>query len=123
MNFIRVESVTAFFDGEKDEFVTITVDKEERKSKDNFLREYKSMIDNMSFSEALHLLKKGYNIARKEWNGEEYLVMMHSPRPIEFNGGHIAHDSYVAQKTIRNTLIPYQYGSRDVLADDWIILK
>jgi len=123
MNFITTKQVDAFFDGEANEFLILNGDKEERIKKDNFLREYKSIIDNMSFSEALHLLKKGYNIARKEWDEAEYLVVMHSPNPIEFNGGKIAHDSYIAQKTKLNILTPYQPPNRDIMADDWVILN
>ena len=123
MNFIRVEKVDAYFDSETNEFLILDDKKETRVEKDNFHREYKSIVDNMTFSEALHLLKSGYNITRKRWDNDHlYLVVMHSPRPIEFLDGLMAHDSYIAIRTKQNTLSPYQPSNDDLMADDWVII-
>jgi len=123
MNFITTTQVDAFFDTVTDEFIIFNPDRTEKRiKKDSFNRDYHSMIDNMNFSEALFLLKKGYNIGRKKWEGHEYLVIMHSPKPIHFAEKLIAHESYLAIKTARNTLTPYQPSNSDLMAEDWVIL-
>jgi len=123
MNFITTSQVDAFFDSETDEFILFGPNETEtRIKKDSFTRDYHSTIDNMTFSEALFLLKKGYNVGRKKWDGEEYLVVMHSPQPIQFADKLIAHESYIAIKTARNTLTPYQPSNSDLMGEDWVIL-
>ena len=70
----------------------------------------------MFFSEALRLLKEGYSVYRKGWNGKGMWVQLQTPDE----------DSkmslpYIFMRTAQGELIPWVISHSDLLSDDWVI--
>jgi hypothetical protein len=91
---------------------------------------YYDVSDNLPFGLALELVKQGYSIARKGWNGKglkvslqvpnesskitlPYLYMQYPPTP--------ASDS--APRSHTNARVPWLASQTDMLSSDWFIVK
>jgi len=100
----------------------------------------------MNFGEAIELLKLGYKVARRDWNGKNmyiYLVDLNQfdcGCQFEFkkifddiivkdendfmDSGHIKIDKFIAMRTAQGTVQPGWLASQaDMLAEDWVVIE
>lgn len=83
------------------------------------------------FGTALFLLKKGYKIARRGWNGKGmflYYVPANSypaqtKAAKEHFGDMVDYGAYIAMKTAQGNVVPWLASQTDMLAEDWEIAK
>lgn len=87
----------------------------------------------MSFGSALTLLKDGYRVARKGWNGKGMFLYYvpankypasrneHGTMIGVFEDDMIPYGAYIAMKTAQNNVMPWLASQTDVLAEDWCI--
>lgn len=93
--------------------------------KEVFEEAYKD-VRNLSFSEALYLLKKGYILARKGWNGKGIFIKMQFPDEsskmthpyIYIDTTGLKTDNRFAPKD----RVPWLASQTDILADDWSVV-
>lgn len=86
----------------------------------------------MNFSEALDMLRDGYQVARTGWNGAGmfvYLVqgsVFKVSRPpllgIYPEGAEITYRPHIDMKTADGSCVPWVASQTDILADDWYIV-
>lgn len=74
--------------------------------------------DGMTFGMAIELLKKGYKVSRKGWNGKgQYLELQipdeHSKMSLP----------YIYIHTVQGDLVPWLASQTDMLADDYFAIK
>ena len=94
--------------------------------------EFRCSDENLSYSfgEALSLCKKGFKIARKNWNGKGmfvYYVPENSYPAVtdvakKTFGDMIPYRAYLALKTVDNKVATWLPSISDVLADDWFLV-
>lgn len=87
--------------------------------KDVFEQAYKppKLNSNLTFGEALELLKSGVRVARSGWNGKDmWLKLLH---PTEYV---LMTLPYIYMKTATNDLVPWLASQTDMLAEDWLVL-
>lgn len=84
-----------------------------------------------SFSEALVLLKRGFKVQRKGWNGKgmylsvvkatEYQVDNHNlPLNLQAADGNVQNLlPWIGMKTADNYFVPWLASQTDILAEDW----
>ncbi len=80
--------------------------------------------NNLSFGEAIYMLKKGYALQRKGWNGKGMWILMQTPDAhskmslpylyIEYPVGHPAYPN--------GSRVPWLASQTDLLAEDWQVL-
>jgi len=78
-----------------------------------------------NFSEALVLLKKGYMLARKNWNEKDifiFLVPINGFKIKMPNGTEMNSQQCIYLKTTQNNIIPWMPSQSDILAEDWFII-
>ena len=95
-----------------------------------FEKAYKA-IGKMTFGMAIEMLKKGFKVARKGWNGKGmFLFLVHGStfkvsRPpllgIYEEGTEINYHSHIDMKTATGEIVPWVPSQTDVLAEDWTI--
>lgn len=94
--------------------------------------------DNLNFSEALELLKQGYKLARKGWNGKDMWVSLTKGKTLksdgfwsknnrefaETNGGEIETLPYLTLKTVDNKIhIGWLATQTDILGEDYYVVE
>lgn len=89
--------------------------------------------ENLTFGEALELLKKGYRVARAGWNGSGmfvYYVPAAKYKPqtsvimdMAYDDGLIPYRAYLALKTAQNDIATWSPSISDCLASDWVWLN
>ena len=87
---------------------------------------------NMSFGEALILLRHGKRVAREGWNGKGMFLFLvpgstfHVNRPpllgIYPEGTEINYCLHIDMKTADNQVVPWRVSQTDVLAFDWALV-
>lgn len=76
----------------------------------------------MNFGEALHNLKNGIKVARNGWNRKGmWLTEIEGGDHILVGDEYYQHSSYIALKTLENTLVPWAPSQTDISAGDWEI--
>lgn len=87
--------------------------------------------EEMSFSEALDILKDGGVVTRKGWNGKGqflYYVPENEYAPCTdaavraFDGDLVPYRAYIAIKTVQGDVVPWVASQTDLLAEDWVDL-
>ena len=87
--------------------------------------------DDMSFGDALEILKDGGVVTRKGWNGQGqflYYVPENEYAPCteaavrEFKGDLVPYRPYIAIKTVQGDVVPWCASQTDLLAEDWVDL-
>jgi hypothetical protein len=82
----------------------------------------------VSFSQAVELLKKGKAVSRKGWNGKNmflYLVPADSYVPQTgvakdvWKNKKVPYGAYIAMKTAQGNVVPWLASQTDLLSDDW----
>jgi hypothetical protein len=68
----------------------------------------------LSFSQALELLKHGYKVRRAGWNGPDQWLELQ--RPDEHSKMTLP---YIYIKTQQDDLVPWLASQSDLLSDDW----
>lgn len=89
--------------------------------------------DNMTFGIAIEMLKKGFRVARKGWNGKGmflYYVPVGAYAPctkiaasLVNENGLVEYGAYIAMKTAQGNVIPWLASQTDMLAEDWVIVE
>lgn len=84
----------------------------------------------MSFGEAIELLKQGKKVARLGWNGKgmflyyvsagKYPVKMEAARSIADESGLVSYGAYIAMKTAQGNVVPWLASQTDMLSEDWV---
>ena len=72
----------------------------------------------MNFGKAIELLKKGYKVARKGWNGKGMWLRIQVPT--EKSKMTLP---YIYMKTADDNLVPWLASQTDMLAEDWEVLQ
>ena len=95
-------------------------------------------VDGMTFGQAIELMKRGFMVARKGWNGKGmYLWMMqyaivkaewckepHLKELAESNGGQIECLGTIRMKTADNKVLTGWLASQtDMLSEDWMVVE
>lgn len=84
-----------------------------------------------SFGEAVSLLKRGFKLARKNWNGPNMFVyyVPENKYPActkiakETFGDMVPYRAYLAIKTVNNEVATWVPSISDVLSDDWYVVQ
>lgn len=83
----------------------------------------------MTFGHAIEMLKSGYRVCRKGWNGKGmylYYVPAASYPPSTdiakkaFGGEDVPYGAYIAMKTVQGYIVPWLASQTDMLAEDWM---
>lgn len=93
----------------------------------------KTMKTQMTFGEAIELLKQGKKVAREGWNGKrmflyyvsagKYPVKMEAARSIADESGLVSYGAYIAMKTAQGNVVPWLASQTDMLSEDWVEVK
>ena len=101
--------------------------------KDVFETAYEAIADGcMNFGHAIKLLKMGYKLARKGWNGKgmflyyvpanRYTALTDAAKEIAGEDGKVEYGAYIAMKTAQGNVVPWLASQTDVLSDDWNVV-
>ena len=87
--------------------------------------------DSMSFGNALHLLRKGFRIARKGWNGKNQFLFLVKGNSLEYRtdanllplaGKEVKHSDVIAICTSAGVIqLGWLASQTDMLSDDWMV--
>ena len=77
------------------------------------------MMETLSFSDALILLKNGRKVARSGWNGKGMYITL---KPGYTDGVNV-YSPYLEMKTADNNLVPWLASQTDLLTTDWMIVE
>ena len=85
--------------------------------------------ENLSFSEALILIKKGKKVARAGWNGKQMFVFLVPGSQFKVSrapllgiypeGTEINYCPHIDMRTADGKIVPWLASQTDVLAEDW----
>lgn len=89
--------------------------------------------ENMSFGEAIRLLKNGKRVARAGWNGKNmFLFLVQGSKDLTVNreplmsilgkGAKFTYQPHVDMFTADGTIVPWLCSQSDMLAEDWTIV-
>jgi len=86
-----------------------------------------------NFSWALTMLKDGYKITRKGWNGADMFLFLVNGSTFEVNrpplneiypeGTKVNYHAHIDMKTADGTIVPWVASQTDLLAEDWDIVQ
>ncbi|ULJ66648.1 DUF2829 domain-containing protein [Wielerella bovis] len=91
-------------------------------------------VENLSFGQAVELLKLGKRVARKNWNAANQFVYFvpenkypasrnpNSPIQGYFENDEVPYRAYLALKTAQDDVATWVPSISDVLAEDWLIV-
>ncbi len=89
--------------------------------------------DELSFSVALILLKRGYKVAREGWNGKGMFLFLVPGSEFTVNrppllgiypeGTPIKYHAHIDMKTADGMIVPWLASQTDMLAEDWVALE
>lgn len=74
----------------------------------------------VTFSHALNLLQMGRRVARAAWTQEQFVAMHHPPI---LAGDEKMTMPYLYWRTGQGDLVPWLPDMRDLLADDWMVVR
>ena len=116
-------------------YLVVYVDSDNYESwspKDVFERAYKAFDGGMTFGGALELLKMGFKVARKGWNGNGmYLFLVEGKElynPIKYNHEDVDINKFppvdvIAMKTVNSVQVVWLASQTDMLAEDWAVVE
>ncbi len=79
----------------------------------------------MNFSDALNLIKQGFKLQRKGWNGKNMWITICNdcvPYNLDYDKN-IGFLPFIIMKTVDNKLVPWLASQTDLLSEDWILLN
>ena len=114
-------------------YLVVYVDSDNYESwslKDVFDRAYRSCDGGMTFGGALELLKMGFKVARKGWNGKKQYIQLATGISYKSADGEIVnceHDA-IGNKAIAfvgtsGVQMGWLASQADMLADDWVVVR
>ncbi len=87
----------------------------------------------MDFGKALNLVKSGYKVARKGWNGKGMFIFLVQGSTFTVNrppllgiypeGTVINYCPHIDMRTADGSIVPWLASQTDVLAEDWEVLE
>ena len=99
--------------------------------KDKFLEDARKL-NNLDFGLALILIKRGFKLARKGWNGKgmfiylvtggNYPVQMGAVKEYADEQGTVKYNPYMAIKNVDNSMSTWVPSVNDCLAEDWQVI-
>lgn len=89
---------------------------------------YRDVEKGCTFGHAVELLKSGFKLARKGWNGKGMYISYVDPK--EWNSSELERPwdkdlkprPWIGIKTVDNEYMPWVPSQSDVLAEDWVII-
>lgn len=89
---------------------------------------YRNVEKGCTFGHAVELLKSGFKLARKGWNGKGMYISYVDPK--EWNSSELERPwdedlkprPWIGIKTVDNEYMPWVPSQSDVLAEDWVII-
>lgn len=97
-----------------------------------FHEAYKSS-GQLNFGEALHLLKEGYRIARKGWNGKGMFLFLVPGSQFKVNRPpllgifppltEVNYRPHIDMRTADGEIVPWVASQSDLLVDDWVVVE
>lgn len=89
-------------------------------------------LENLNIGHAVDMLKRGYKVARKGWNGKgmflyyipenRYTAITPIAKSFMGEDEKVPYAAYVAMKTADNKVVPWVCSQTDLLAEDWVVL-
>lgn len=86
----------------------------------------------MTFSQALEMLKKGNKVTRSGWNGKNMFLFLVAGSEFTVNraplmgiypeGTTIRYHAHIDMKTAEGYVVPWIASQSDLLATDWVLL-
>lgn len=88
-----------------------------------FEASYNSYTEGCTFGQAIELLKSGYKLARKGWNGKGMYLTYVSPDQwqVDKYESHLNSLPWVGMKTADGSFVPWLASQSDILAEDWVL--
>jgi hypothetical protein len=87
----------------------------------------------ISFSEALHQIKEGKKVARKNWNGKDMFLFLVPGSTFQVNrppllgvypvGTTINYRPHIDMRTADGEVVPWVASQSDLLENDWFIVE
>lgn len=87
----------------------------------------------MNFGQAIELLKAGYKVARKGWNGKgmfvyyvpanSYPVQTGAAKSYFGEGAMVPYNAYLAIKNVDETVSTWVPSVNDCLSEDWTVIE
>jgi hypothetical protein len=94
---------------------------------------YESIDTGVAFGQAVELLKMGYKVARKGWNGKNMFLFLVPGSTFEVNrppllgiypeSTLISYQPHIDMMTAQGTVVPWLASQSDVLASDWFAVE
>ena len=88
------------------------------------------MLELMSFSEALEIVKAGGRVARRGWNGKDMFIFLVPASNFQVNrppllgiypeGTEVTYHAHIDMKTAQGYVVPWLASQADLLDADWI---
>lgn len=90
-----------------------------------FEASYNSYTEGCTFGQAIELLKSGYKLARKGWNGKGMYITYVSPDQwqVDKYESHLNSLPWVGMKTADGSFVPWLASQSDILAEDWVLAE
>ena len=87
---------------------------------------------NLSFGDAVYLMKDGKKMTRDGWNGKDMFIFLVNGSNFEVSrppllgiypeGTQISYHAHIDMKTVQGYIVPWLASQVDVLANDWSIV-
>ena len=100
--------------------------------KETFEKAYR-LDGNLTFGDAIHLMKSGHKVSRAGWNGKGMFVFLVQGSTFKVNrppllgiyeeGTEINYQPHIDMKTVDGTIVPWLASQTDILAEDWGIVQ
>lgn len=86
---------------------------------------YNSYTEGCTFGQAVELLKSGYKLSRKGWNGKGMYLTYVSPDQwqVDKYESHLNSLPWVGMKTADGSFVPWLASQSDILAEDWVLAE
>lgn len=78
-----------------------------------------------TFGHAVELLKSGFKVARKGWNGKGMYLTYVSPDQwqVDKYEAHLNSLPWIGMKTADDSFVPWLASQSDILAEDWVLAE
>lgn len=83
----------------------------------------------MEFEDALSLIKQGYSVRRRGWNGKGMFIFLVPGSVFKVNrepllsilgeGTEVRYQSHIDMKTADGSIVPWLASQTDIMAKDW----
>lgn len=86
---------------------------------------YNSYTEGCTFGQAIELLKSGYKLSRKGWNGKGMYLTYVGPDQwqVDKYESHLNSLPWIGMKTADGSFVPWLASQSDILAEDWVLAE